>query len=931
MDESISLNLYENKNKQIKIGKTEEMAPILRQTDIYGEQTIVAHSKANINRYIQHLLGALDDGEHVSLPLERVKDSVAKLLKTDSRAEDYTYKILETADALDAFLDSHQGTYFMTYKKERKANVLQLKDAIMSILENERQDMVRQQMAQDGDVNIRIDEDEPKPEPVTKERLKQATAGVKELSGCMRAWRKRMGEYVLRTPEDIINQKLAIYEAYMDDILVYRNNTEFRDMPKEYKKVLIEYDNLKLKKDLMEWDKSKEGHKDFYKNESMEIAGKIAQSLDDKIVDKKALSKELDKDLSDEQAAGIQDIDRWMIRNFSNGGIAHIEYPQEAFVQKILSLSKRERLYLYFMVETKARKTATVGDMIKSQDYVPNLAAFKNQMLATKFKVVSHFTGAYVYWHKLTEAMQRLTGQGELLESYLKGKKAFLDEENQEEEENSIIINTEQKKNEEKEPAPGSLEALSRDRMDSLKAYYRGLNTLAKAIKENRPQSDIETIKGNVDQVYQELVESDEKVKKLVESKEYMGDLYFRNSDVVGFGDSISGYAKSVVSSAPTIMDYTIGLVWNVKNWDWTVAQEGLEITSGTLGALNTVIGMVGGIIGLYYSATASSAIDLTRQITELVTSVAGLGVGIWGAVESAGQAIQTAHEFMQGLSTNSAAVASTALQKTSVGMAAVGLGMAAFKGVIAYNHHSNLKDAQTYFKTRDEEATKKLQENKGMYSGSPEEIKAQREARFHQNMAKLAKVDIKNKRDSAIFAGVIGGVALASAVMPLLLPLGMVSLGIGIALGAASGLTQTLRSWNSHYTAFDDYFNVDEIMNQVRAKQEAEGKYPNFDKMEPKVAAKKKKAYEKSLRDNIRRQLAAAYGFSNVEGARLYIANTYADYILSVIYPQEGEPQPDAADVAAMESLLKSMGLRINRKKNRPTRYQIRSKLSGR
>lgn len=334
--------------------------------------------------------------------------------------------------------------------------------------------------------------------------------------------------------------------------------------------------------------------------------------------------------------------------------------------------------------------------------------------------------------------------------------------------------------------------------------------------------------------------------------------------------------------------------------------------------------------MALSYTASSTNAMDLTGQIAELSLGIAGIGMTIWGAVELAAISKEMAQMFMAGISYTSNAVAYSPIQKAGVGMAAVSLGVAAFQGITAYNHHSNLKDAKEYFKTRDEEANKKLEENKGLLSGTVEERKAQKEARFHKNIAKLSQAQIEQKRDSAIFAGVIGATALVSAIFPELALLGLIVMGVGMALGATQSIVKFKKDNSATYRAFDDYFNIDEIYERVSAKQVEQGKAPKFENMDPKVAEKKRAEYENLVKRNIRRQLAAKYGFSNVGGAKLYIASQYADYIRNVLYPPAGAPEPSPEDTAAMEALIKSMGLKLNREKDKPTVAQIRSKIAG-
>ena len=128
--------------------------------------------------------------------------------------------------------------------------------------------------------------------------------------------------------------------------------------------------------------------------------------------DKKKQSKEqTDEQLSKEQLEGLKQIDTWVIRNFKNAGYLAIFGSKFAtdrsdVVAKLMSMNKRKRLYVYYLVESRDRVNPQMDNFMYAQaNYAPNIAKFKDHMVASKLKFYKRFGGDYIYWNKLTQAM----------------------------------------------------------------------------------------------------------------------------------------------------------------------------------------------------------------------------------------------------------------------------------------------------------------------------------------------------------------------------------------------------------------------------------------------------------------------------------------------------------------------------------------------
>ena len=138
-----------------------------------------------------------------------------------------------------------------------------------------------------------------------------------------------------------------------------------------------------------------------------------------------------DEGLKKEQLDGLVQIDQWVLRNIQNGGYMTFGLnisDRTDFATKLLNLSKRERLYVYYLVEKRERINPTGEGIITSQDtYVPDLSMFKKHMVASKLKFYSRFSGGYIYWHKLAEAMS-IANQAKVPLAFMEATQAILKE-----------------------------------------------------------------------------------------------------------------------------------------------------------------------------------------------------------------------------------------------------------------------------------------------------------------------------------------------------------------------------------------------------------------------------------------------------------------------------------------------------------------------
>lgn len=233
---------------------------------------------------------------------------------------------------------------------------------------------------------------------------------------------KELAENPFETPEEKLNRKLSLFNShrvYFDDY----EKADHQNVPKEIKALFEERDRLQS-----ELIFRVQASKTVFK-----MKNKDAKEEFEEKTEREKRNEELDKGVTPQQAAKIAEIDRWLLRNYNNGGMvgafrSKVKKNRSEFIFNLLSLSKRERLFIYYMIESRSRTKPddTGNDMLYSQErYIPSLKNFKNKMIASKLKFSKRFTGDYIYWDKLDQAMAQMgytANQDILKENYLEHK-----------------------------------------------------------------------------------------------------------------------------------------------------------------------------------------------------------------------------------------------------------------------------------------------------------------------------------------------------------------------------------------------------------------------------------------------------------------------------------------------------------------------------
>ncbi len=392
-------------------------------------QNIAQQDQVNVNNVANVMLNELKPKEQMKNLLNRVgeqelnslKNKCKKIAEDGDKINTNTFaEFKEASMELDEYLRGIEDTtkeYNADDYDKMVTAILRLYEAASGYISTHSRKNDRYNAAQDIvnsltkiiDPNANAQDNNIVIKNPTAEEVTRAKAAKKPLINLYENYLKfckELAENPFETPEEKLNRKLSLFNShkvYFDDY----EKADHKSVPKEIKELIKERSRLQGELSFR-LKCSKTLHK--MKNKDGEFEEKTE-------LEKR--NEELDKGVTHAQAAKIAEIDRWLLRNYNNGGMvgafrSKVKKNRSEFIFNLLSLSKRERLFIYYMIETRSRTKPDErgNDMIYSQQrYVPSLSNFKDKMVATKWKFSKRFTGDYIYWDKLDQAMSQMGAQ----------------------------------------------------------------------------------------------------------------------------------------------------------------------------------------------------------------------------------------------------------------------------------------------------------------------------------------------------------------------------------------------------------------------------------------------------------------------------------------------------------------------------------------
>ncbi|MCR4641735.1 MAG: hypothetical protein K5697_06875 [Lachnospiraceae bacterium] len=726
------------------------------------------------------------------------------------------------------------------------------------------------------------------------ERKEGAGKNVSRLADYYSAFSMKVGADLIATSEEKLRRRWNVLKSCERDIRIYRR-AHLDDKDRDTKESRLVQEYFRLQKQIVYLDalKSQGGHGMLFENRTSDQLKRNAYRHEGKALPPESVKMAggESEGLSGEQLSRLSEIDTWVVRNFNNGGyMAYFKGRSDRsdFIHTLLSLSKRERLYIYYLVEKNERLNPTMEGFGASQtDYKPSVDAFKDRMVANKLKFYSRFSGGYVYWAKLKQAMAISQRCRPMLEAA--AKNSWLAKKEDERKQDNIIedpiieedkvqltdIQKKQKKHLQElyralKNGKDLLEALEKEKDEKERtAKQQQLadirSTAANALRELQKldrtieQKSFEEIRSSAEQA---------KVKKTpakTDVKAYLGDAPQDIGDFVMKGNNLLAEFKLGISDE---MVESIGGI--------------LAPGAGSLVTLGSLINVVFGAMAFYDSCSDMGWTEFTQS---------GLGVLV-----SVGKLAQKGAKTIAAFKDVSGTVMDFLTGKLLLrAMVVVDTGMLALKSTVML---------------RDEYHAAKAA---GMAASIIKKKRGQGERKEYERKLLLLQDKVDDKKLTTLgTSAVLTGVTIASLfVCPPLVP---VLAAVGLVGGIVSKAIGKRQTRSIKYGLFDRHFDIDSAVDSlIRQKKIPE---PVDDETRDE------------LKSQLRRRVAADLGYVSPSDAAAAFAGQYAAYLLR-------NANAGGADSDYYIHLIKSFGLTyrydgVDSKKNRPSAETLKKKLCG-
>ena len=927
--QGIKINQAGSEEAQKKLAKRNEETRPEREEAV--RKAFSRYAKMISDENIWGLLNVKDDGpEKGSVYYKQMRDAAARVKELAERldlngdqeeeenildktiveqvpAADLVEAMTRLSETAHIYYDTHRGMRFFQKGENRKEACNKIRKLTELFFDQMGMDLNKEGMV------IRREPDLPPGEDGAK-----AYKRLRELVKYYKKWKKH---FAFNEADDRANVKakadlFAVYEREMDIYrAVFSRNKEAMDP--DVAEIIKEARYYKIQNSVLE---TLEKKGDVEGDAVHEMAKKHTDLLDYKETGEEELSKEeVDRDLSPEQLKAVEKIDRWFVRNYNNGGFVgrpiNIKNHHGEIVSELMSRTKRERLFIYYLIETGARKEPKVFDAYASQtEYKPDLDKLKGQMLASKLKVMSRIMGGYVYMHKLTEALEINRDYKELIKDCAR------------------ITRAEKEGND-----PNKIEDPFIKRGMLLKKTYQSCSIFKKRVEEcqgakGSKKAALEAKAADAERAYKAdldaLIAADNAVGEAVEKYGEIGEHGEKsdNNNTVEFKDNMDSYsaglskggqflAKGVNLGAAT-MDVLNkrggGFSWRLEGTSLAKVEKYAHgYTASTISGLGHAMAMMYGIYNLYQNGGKMHAGDIGREVTNILKSGADSYISYRSGVELVGKYSKLIKDFDADKAAN--VDVSGSLKTASFITTGVGLMINAYNLTSGALDSMNSQKASQYLenKIKNSKSLRKAPEGE-TEEQKKERIKKLREVRYEKDMLKLSEMMTEHKVKYAGLDFITGNAGMLALTIPGLG--GTILTAVGFIGGITVSILKAVDLGNIREAMFDRYFHFEEFMQKVKDRMDQKGR----------------KIYdEKTLRERMRRKLAAAAGYSDMVSASNQIAKRYADQVCERLFGGN-EVMPEDEKNGYIQ-LIKSFGLKYSEKKKIPDAKLLARKMTGR
>ena len=729
-----------------------------------------------------------------------------------------------------------------------------------------------------------------------------------------------------------IRVKAGILEAYKEEFEIYIRLHISAPVPREMQKLLDHYREYKVANRVL-------SHYERDHALKSDVVSKVSREYFDTMdyrqkPEEDLKRKDVDQGLTWHQIKAVKDIDRWFTRNYFNGGmvgsVIHLHNHHAETVGRLLGMSMRERLFIYYLIETGKRKSPELSDAFASQsDYIPDLSKFKKQMLTTRLKATAHVMGGYTLMYKLSEAMEVNRSYQEVIRDC---SGIVLKEEERDRTSLSDRIREEEKSWEpaedaaKEEEAKRSLSLQVENRFTKLREAYRTANDLKRLMKtvdETKDKGKKAALEGELSVLRERassalsgLIEADQAVEEAYEyhlnfSGEVEPDRLLNRED--NNKKDFADYAKTYASGGSALAkkaDTGLGMFGKAVKWDLKGSAladtkiYGAAVSGGTISGIGSLMTVFMGLYTLKYNWDQQNIGDNVRDILNIAKSLTAIGTDIRAAYETG----KTFSEAGAEAAKDTKVVASKGLTIAKSVSAAYEIGAGMYQVTTSILDSRNADNAKKYLEKKRQQA-KALQEKKEEERSAEEEQKI-KEARYEELSIKLADSLADRKGAGGIMKMFTGYVSLATVLLP---GLGIALTAGGLGVTLATAIVDAVKMSGVRQELFDSYFKFGNYIERMKSELQKTGR----------------NVYnEKNYRKRMRRVLAASGGYCDMGNAADQIAKRLSDQITGKLFGPEPLQEDEKAGYVEM---VKMFGLTYNEKKRKPTARMLAKKMTGR
>ncbi len=681
----------------------------------------------------------------------------------------------------------------------------------------------------------------------------------------------------------------------------------------------------------------------------------VADLLNEKESKQISIRAEMDSSLSAEQKKGVNRMDSWLIEKGLNST------KRLPFINSVMALSARERLFVYHLIENNHLESPTMQDITLSQSaYVPDVTKISWKMYRIPYRLwekAGHEGLVKHHWEKLEAAMQ-IVKQPDVVDSIQKYADAFkaekkvkekLDENDPEYDfYNSVREMTEDRDRklddsikklseceEASKKAEGAWVYKSRKRAiarEKLMAAYKALNELEKS---NKDLTAMLAVKGFVNPG-----KTKDDLSKNIDKKEITSK-YQEGNDFKKYGMYVSGQALALLSKS--------GSVTSLMSPAITAALDGLD----TVADAGKIAAIRKGLNAANYTTGAIMTIKGVHALIGTLTSIKktndAINSGDYSKADEVLMAAQTTHGLLSGVTT------------TFVGLKNIQF---AQKSTDVMMGAKDVKDAVDSMKANAKKANIAVSAAGLALNGADVVMQGAHliyqvksgikvnELDLHGNdesyMKGLSKLELRNKGRKIVATGFSAATNLGNLASQFLGPAGSLAWGgISLGLSMTSKLADYLMKDAAMKKSAEEFFNLIDLSDLVVDDQkENETDIQKAYKKRAVRDLEQSKTAQKELKESLVLHMAAKLGFTSFKSLFKHIVTKYSEFLHYNLFYHDGDKVITDGEKEkykmsqACADMVRSMGLRVvfpttkddekAKKQRHPSQKMIESKLGA-